>query len=934
MAAQTHSALKNLNLPSGTITFLFSDIEGSTARWQNLREAMADALARHDRVVRAAIERSGGYVFKTVGDAFCAAFQTAPSALEAAVSTARVIASEDFSAVGGLHVRLALHAGTAHERDGDYFGPAVNRVARLLAAAHGGQVLVSAACAELLQGELPQDCSLRDLGRHRLKDLALPEHIYQLVAAPLRESFPPLRSLDNLSNNLPPQLTSFVGREGTVAQIKILLEQHALVTLVGTGGAGKTRCAIQVGAELLDGSGDGVWLAELAPISEPSLVCGVVARSLGVPEAPNHPIIDTLLDYLKTKRLLLIIDNCEHVIDEARRLIAAVLHSCPDVIVLATSREALNIEGEQLFHMPSLSTPSAHEQLSRERLLAFGAPLLFMDRALAADERFTVTDDNAANIVEICRRLDGIPLAIELAAARVKVLSPKQLGEKLNERFRILTGGDRSALPRHQTMRALIDWSYELLSENERRLFRQLSIFAGTFSLESAVAVCGTSETDEIAVLDLLTSLVDKSLLHTEALPSGTRYRLLESTRHYARERVIEQNEYTNLALAHATAFLAEAEELERTYETTADDDWGSQVEPDLENWRAALEWALLGHNDVCLGQRLTGAMRWTWMFFSPAEGLRWVHIANETVDDACEDAVIAKLDLAAAEFNITLIQYIPSYEASLRALRRFEQLGDARGTAEAGWAAGRSAVFIGLHDEGDARLNSALTSAERLGLRKLTCWIIGALAQNRIDTDDLDTPEELYAKALAIAKSNRFDRMAAVIAGMVAEYKFRRGKLDEAVQYAKEACQAARTRKDRRSVINTLMNTAAYLVELGEYNEAANDAREALILSRDSRAAVHVAVSLQHLAAVAAMRPKATSQDMGDDSIRAAYLLGYVDAQMRAIPARREYTEEHEYQRLLVTLQNMLGEEQCAACMRAGSAWTQDIAVEEALRI
>ena len=378
MATQVESGPPAWARPTGTITFLFSDIEGSTSRWDADRKAMAAALARHDAVMRAALEAHGGYVFKTVGDAFCAAFAMAGEAVTAALEAQQALAAEDFSGVGGLRVRMAVHTGIADERDGDYFGPTVNRVARLLAVGHGGQVLVSGAAAELLQSDLPAQSGLRDLGEHRLKDLARPEHVYQLVASDLPQEFPPLRSLDVLPNNLPLQATSFVGREHVVAEIKSRIASHRLVTLVGSGGAGKTRCAIQVGAEMLDGSGDGVWLVELASVSDPEFAVNAIAKALNVQEQPDRPLLDTLVTYLKRKRLLLVLDNCEHVMAPVRTVVSALLSTCGDVHMLATSREPLNISGEATFRMPSLAVPDTTELLRAEEASRFGAVQLFV----------------------------------------------------------------------------------------------------------------------------------------------------------------------------------------------------------------------------------------------------------------------------------------------------------------------------------------------------------------------------------------------------------------------------------------------------------------------------------------------------------------------------------------------------------------------------
>ncbi len=391
------------DLPSGTVTFLFSDIEGSTERWDQHRAAMQDAVRRHDALVRAEIEAHGGYVFKTIGDAFCAVFRTAPEAVAAAYAAEKAMGAADWNAVDGLKVRIAIHTGEADERDGDYFGAAVNRTARLLAIGHGGQVLVSGIAADLVQGMLPAQVTLRDLGQHRLRDLTRPEWVYQLIAPDLPAEFPSLRSLDALPNNLPRQLTSFVGREADVAEIRELAAKIQLLSIVGTGGVGKTRTALQVGADMLDGSGDGVWFVELAPLDDPSLVPAAIAATLGLQEAPPRPLLETIVAYLKTKRLLLILDNCEHVVAAAASAAATILRGCPNVTILATSREGLGIAGETIHRMPSLASPPPREQLSVEEALQYGAIALFDARARASDTRFRLTAENAPVVAEICR---------------------------------------------------------------------------------------------------------------------------------------------------------------------------------------------------------------------------------------------------------------------------------------------------------------------------------------------------------------------------------------------------------------------------------------------------------------------------------------------------------------------------------------------------
>jgi len=932
MATQVESGPPASARPTGTVTFLFSDIEGSSTRWDADREAMTSALARHDALMRATLEARRAYIFKTIGDAFCAAFATAPDAIDAALAAQRALAVEDFSAVGGVRVRMALHTGTADERDGDYFGPTVNRVARLLAIGHGAQVLISGTTADLLQHEMPPQSSLRDLGSHRLKDLAQPERVYQLVAPELPEEFPILRSLDALPNNLPRQLTSFVGRDDVLAEVAALIEKFPLVTLFGTGGAGKTRCALQIGAELLDGSGDGVWLAELASITDPMLVPTVVAQALNVQAQPNRPVLDALLGFLKRKRLLLILDSCEHVIEQVRSLVASILHACPEVRILATSREGLNVAGEQIYRMPSLSVPPAGRAVSTpQEVLAFGALLLFADRAFSANNRFALTEENVPHVVEICRRLDGIPLAIELAAARVKVLSPQRLAQMLDERFRVLTGGDRNALPRHQTMRALIDWSYDLLSNEERSVFRKLSIFAGGFTLESASAVCSDQVIDEIATLDVLSSLVDKSLVQAEEVESGTRYWLLESTRQYAREKLNESGAYEVVARAHATAYLALAEDLDDAWATTPDRAWDARAEPELENFRAALGWAFGARGDVPIGQRLAGALRPVLMNFGAAEGRRWVQTAREGADAQTPAATLAALDLAEAHLAAALAQHKASLAAAERALARYRELGDPWRIAHAQRWVGRALVFLGRTTEGEALLTQTLAEARRLGARRLTSTVLGDLPGARREAGDLVGARQLYAEALAIARSIGAERFAATVALNLAEAEFRGGDAATALRLADEALAVYHTFKDTRNVAVDLSNMAAYLLALERYDQARTAAREGLAAARDTQLAVGVAFALQHLAAIATLGRDVAASSR-EERARAARVLGYVDAQLAALEALREYTEQQEYDKMLPALRDALGADECAKLMAEGSTWTEDQAVAEAM--
>jgi predicted ATPase/class 3 adenylate cyclase len=912
------------------VTFLFSDIEGSTVRWERARDAMAAAVPRHELLMRQAIESRDGYVFGTAGDAFCAAFDRPLDAAVAAIDCQRALLREDFSHVGELRVRMALHTGTADERDGDYFGTAVNRVARLLSIGHGGQILASASTAELIAAELPSDATLRDLGEHRLKDLARPEHVYQLCVEGLPDAFPALRSLDQFPNNLPLQLTSFVGRDRDVAEIKTLLQQNRFVTLVGSGGVGKTRCAIQVGAELLGDFEGGIWLVELAPIADPSLVIAQIAQTLEIREEPPRPLLESVLTHLKHQRILLILDNCEHVLDEVRRVAGAILRSCPDVHLLATGLESLNIAGERVLRLPSLTVPASDEAVTAESVVPYGAIALFTDRARAADARFALSDENAPSVSEICRRLDGIPLALELAAARIRVLSPRQLAARLDERFRVLTGGDRSALARHQTMRALLDWSYDLLSERERAFFRKMSIFAGSFSLETGAAVAAGDAADEIAALDILSSLVDKSLVQADPSAGTMRYRLLESTRQYAREKLRDSGQYGSVERAYADAFLALAEDFEGSYETMPDSEWFARVTLELENWRAVLEWALGSRQDVILGQRLAGALRRVWSLLTAAEGRRWMRIALQSTESAPE-RVIAKLDLAEAGLNAALAQYRTAYASAERAIERYRRLDDSLQVAEGQRHAGTALIYFGRAGEAEGMLAEALATSRRHGAKKLAAVILECLALAREQQNDFERAQDLYAEALTLHKAvARHGAAFARIANNLAELEFRHGNACKALELSDEALAANREPHYTESQTIYLCNRATYLIALARFGEARDASQESLRLACNVRNEMIALFALQHLAAIAILSKSKAEKDVGESHARAARLIGYVDARIDAIETLREYSEKQEYEAMVTAMRKSLGAEYEVVCSE-GRTWTQAEAIAEA---
>lgn len=606
-----------MSLPISTFTFLFTDIEGSTQLWERFPVQMRPVLAAHDFLIRQAIEAQGGQVFKTMGDAFFAVFAQPGAAVEAALKAQRDLAAADWNEVGSVRVRMALHTGEAQARDGDFFGPALNRVARLLAVGHGGQILLSAAAEARVRDSLPSSAGLLALGRCRLRGLTQPEPVFQLLHPDLPGDFPALRSQEVAAGNLPQPLTSFVGRERESAEVMQHLSAARLLTLVASGGAGKTRLALHVAAALAGEYEEGLWLVELASLSDPALMLSAVAAVLGVREEPGAPLERSLIDFLRSRRLLLILDNCEHLIQACASLAWTLLRACPHLCLLATSRQALDVEGETIYRLPPLSLPGSGDEASPHTLPQSDAARLFIERARTVAPDFRVTPANAPAIANLCIRLDGIPLALELAAARVRVLPVDQIVQRLDDRFHLLAGGSRTALPRQQTLKAMIDWSYALLSEPECALLRRASGFSGGWTLPSAQAVCADEGQSEWETLDLLTHLADKSLLAYEEQEGQGRYFLLESIRHYGQDRLRECGEEKATRDRHFRWFLALAERAKTEARDLDADDVLHALSADRENLRAALTWARES-GQAEMGLRLIAAL---WPFWVQKRG-------------------------------------------------------------------------------------------------------------------------------------------------------------------------------------------------------------------------------------------------------------------------------------------------------------------------
>ena len=717
-------------LPIGTITFLFSDIEGSSKKWEQHPDAMRVALAAHDRMLREAFEGQRGYVFKTVGDAFCVAFDTALQALVGALQAQRALRSTTWEGIEELKVRMALHTGAAEHRDGDYFGQSLNRVARILASAHGGQVLFSLPAEELVRDGLPPGVQLRALGEHRLRDLSRPEQLFQLVTADLPSQFPALRSLESVPNNLPVQLTSFIGRERELTEVKRLLGSTRLLTLTGSGGTGKTRVSLQVSAEMLDQYHDGVWLVEFATIDDGSLVIETVAGALELRQEADRSLATTLTGFLRNKQLLLIFDNCEHVVAACARLAETLLRSCPQLRILASSREPLGIAGENAWPLPPLSLPNHWRDIADgpdalDRLSEYEAVRLFIDRATLARPAFQATNENIATIAQICWRLDGIALAIELAAARIRVLTLQQIVERLDDRFHLLTTGSRTAAPRQQTLRSLIDWSHDLLSEPERVLFRRLSVFARGRTLESIEVVCADSTLESWEIVDLLTQLVDKSLVYVEKGAGGARYYILESIWDYANEKLVVAGEADVFRGRHLDYFVGYAEKISPQLRGPQQKEWLERAEDEAINLRFGIETSQELPGEVTKGLRLMAAMQ----RFVEVRGLfkeAREHFTKLLAhpDAAARDLLRARA-LAAAGRLAWIADDMPATLAlHTEALEIFRELGDPRGVPQALADLGFHALDARDIPRARALLDEAATLATPLNDARLSAHI------------------------------------------------------------------------------------------------------------------------------------------------------------------------------------------------------------------
>ena len=919
--------------PAETEAFLFTDIEASTRRWEGDQDAMASDLGRHDDLLRQAVEIAGGHVFSHTGDGLCAAFPTASAALAAAVAGQRALLVTEWAGAAPLRVRMAVHAGAVERGGGTYLGPTLNRTARLQALAAGGQVLCSQAAAELARDRLPQRVTLLDLGEHRLADLSRPERVYQLLHPDLPASFPPLRSPETRRHNLPLSLSSFVGRSRELDQLDGLIAGSRLLTLTGVGGTGKTRTALELAARNLERFPDGAWLVDLSRVRDSTLMAAEVANALGMlsgaPSQEPTALEEWLGECLLARRLLLVIDNCEHLVEATARLAHLLLSRAPDITILATSREMLGLPGEVVFPLPPLSLPAA-DATRPEQLALSDAVSLFCERGQAAQPGFGLSDANAGAVAQICRRLDGIPLALELAAARLRVLGAQQVAQRLDQRFQLLTDSGRTAVARHQTLRAAVDWSYDLLPPSEQAALRRLSVFPGTFDLEAAEVVVGEVPTEPglgFPVLDLISRLVEKSLVLVEESGDQVRYRLLETLRDYGVTRLAEAGETEATQRRHRDFFLSLADDWFKqaggiSFRWT--EPWTRGGEIEQNNYRAALEWSIT-RGEHAPAIRMLAALWPYWWYAGQVDLRSWLErvvLPADWSEDPLHMHVLIALALKVEEEGdgrraVTLAR---------QTVELGQRLGDPDATGLARVMLGIRLLGVGEREEAQQMLESVLAEMGE-DVPAVFGFAHHDLGWIAMGEDDAAGAKAHFELALEMAGQHQGDGTSLKVhcLAALAPVAALTGEPERARTLAAEAVADARLVRLRRVLVMTLVRAAETAVLTGDHEGARDLVRELLALLAEigSRRWVADGVELAALVLEHGGQPQPAIRLIGAcASIRSS--LGEPAGGLRALAGTVETCRE----RLVETL----GADRFPDLERVGAGFSTDQAISYAL--
>lgn len=911
------------DLPSGTVTFLFTDIEGSTRLLQRLGEKYATVLEGHQQLLREACETHNGRVVGTQGDSFFVAFPNAVDAVNAVVQSQHALAGYAWPEGVSVRVRMGLHTGEPQISASNYVGIDVHRAARIAAAAHGGQVLLSQRTYELVKSELPEGVTLRDLGEHRLKDLRQPKHLYQLDIMGLPADFPPIKSLDALLNNLPIQSTSFIGREKELGELKELIESMRLVTLTGTGGSGKTRLALQVAAEMIARFHSGVFFVPLASITDSRFVASTIAQALGIVETAGRSILDNLKDYLQSKSLLLLLDNFEQVIGAAP-LVAELLASCGELKILITSREGLRLSGEHEYSVPPLTLPDPAQLPSFESLSQYAAIELFIQRAQTARPDFNLTNDTAPVVTGICSQLDGLPLAIELAAANIKLLSPQAIRVLLEHRLEFLTGGARDLPARQQTLRNTIAWSYDLLDENERELFRQLSVFVGGCTVDAAEAVAG-GHPSRVSILDQLGSLLDKSLLReVEGVNGEPRFVMLGTLQEFGLEQLQAGGTQETIRGRHASFFLALAESAEESLESTNQVQWMERMEQEHDNLRAALEWSKTaqGSEEICL--RLAGALGLFWEmrgYFS--EGRERLSAVLSTKFAQGGTAARARLLARAAELAYRQSEYPATTSFAKESLAIYRKIGEQQGIASMLIKLGNAATERGSYASASRFLKEALIIWREQGDKHGTARALISLGWVALRSGDTQLANAQLEEALALSRELGDARSMGFELSGLGEVALRQRDYARATQLIKESLDLRKQLGNKWGLGVSLGMLGWVAMRERDWERASARLGESLEVRQEIGDKGGCAWCLERLAGVA------MAQGQPEKAIR---LFGAAAALRSSIGSVIDPADQARYKKNLNFLRAKLGREGFKAIWDEGHAMTMEQAVAYAL--
>ena len=904
------------NLPTGTVTFLFTDIEGSTKLAQEYPDEMPALLARHHELLRTAAEVHNGFVFRIVGDSFSVAFHTARDALNAALAAQRFLQHESWTPAP-IKVRMGIHTGSAelevHANESKYSGYATLALTqRVMSVGHGGQILISQSTHDLVKDRLPNGTELRDMGERRLKDIVHLERLYQVVAADLDSEFPPIKTLEALKHNLPLQLTSFIGRANEIQEAKQLLPYTRMLSFIGPGGTGKTRLSLQLAEEQLTDFKDGAWLIELAPLTDSAYILTTIANTFNLREAQGISLLDTVTDYLRGKQLLLIFDNCEHLVEACARLANHFLHSCPQLKIIASSREALGIDGETVYRVPSLTKDEATQ--------------LFTERAMKAESRFKMTEQNAYSIAQICARLDGIPLAIELAAARVKLFTPEQIADRLDDRFRLLTAGSRTALPRQQTLRALIDWSYHTLNQTEQRAFSRLAVFSDGWTFEAAESVIGDAE-----AMDDLMGLVNKSLVNVEEQDGESRYRYLETIRQYAMEKLLEAGEAVTARDRHLAYFIEVSRRAEEKFGTEQRPMWVNRLEMEHDNLRSALGWALESNPESALQMVCSLAGFWLSRSYM-TEGCNWCQAAISRVEaltaaDPNIDRMRVQAYSALAMLSINHGEHQTGQVAARKGVALARQLDDPLQLARALHFLGMSSTFVGDVTLAFDSLHESEALCRQFGYHDDLASVLQSLAYATMEVHGPKAAEQLQSyleESLALSQGSVDPEAAVRTEGILARLAFDRGDLPEARKHADRMLDLHQEMGDQLSVTGHQTGMAHAARQMGNYKEALALYRETL---PDWQKMGHRGAVAHQLECIAFI---AKAQEQGE---RAVKLMSAAEALREASSSPRTPQESLEYDREVAGVRAGMDEKTFNSLWAEGRAMSMEQAVEFALK-